>query len=101
MQIPENIFNPHGMILCCFTAPGCRVIPEKSVSERGVKYRNRRFGIIMLQITGAALAVKNIFLLLPKSVKMFSGICIKNHLNLIVVALHLLWKNGGINPWEF
>ena len=89
-----TVSHPHGMIPGGFAPPGSRIIPEESVTQGRIHHRYCGFGIIVLQVAGASLSVKDVLLLLPQSVKMLSRIRIKDDLNLVMIPLRMYIPSG-------
>ena len=78
------------MVSCCLASSGCRIIPEKAVTQGGIENRKRGFCIIVDNLTGCTLAVKQIDLLLSHTIEMFPLVGVEDDLDAVMIALHML-----------
>ena len=85
----RTVRHKHRVVFCRLASSGRRIVPEKPVAERRVQHRQCGLGVVVDDLTGAALSVKQIFLLLPHPVKMLTLVCLKDHLDLVVIPLHM------------
>ena len=89
VRLVSAVRHKHSVVAGGLAAPRGRIVPEEAVAQGGVQHRQRGLGIVMDNLAGAALAVKQILLLLPHAVKMFPFVGVKDHPDLIMIPLHM------------